>query len=257
MEKRVKIYLGIGAILILISLLPIIEAYQLHHNRQQAYKERLLTELIIDEHNINEVNADDNINVDMISVEHIFTDDKGKEIVAHSLKDYQQLMKTSQTYRRTYQLDDQSIQIIEQIAKKRVKEIYINKDKINVDIKTREDINHHYIKTPIIFEKKISTGETLLMVFNQNKNVIQYVAIQSHAKNINGKTTLETINLDGVWNNRLNLVGFKILPEQHISHYIFYLFIFYPLLTLILGIFLCYICYLRVKMKRAERKRQL
>lgn len=93
MEKRVKIYLCIAAILILLSLLPLLEAYMLHSNRQTANNERLLTELTIDKKNITEVNAADNINVDMISVEHIFTDDKGKEIVAHNMDGYQKLMK--------------------------------------------------------------------------------------------------------------------------------------------------------------------
>ncbi|QYA43463.1 hypothetical protein KYI11_06050 [Macrococcoides bohemicum] len=252
MEKRVKIYLCIAAILILLSLLPLLEAYMLHSNRQTANNERLLTELTIDKKNITEVNAADNINVDMISVEHIFTDDKGKEIVAHNLDGYQKLMKKSVSYSRTYQLGDQTIQITENINKKRVSEILINKMKVNINIKTIQQLNNHYVYTPLIFEKKIATGETLLMLMQQNKEDIRYIGLQSHDDNTVGKTTLEAIDLDGVWNNRMNLVGFNTLPKQHLSYYIFHLFIFYPLLTLILGLFLCYICYLRVKTTRVK-----
>lgn len=252
MEKRVKIYLCIAAILILLSLLPLLEAYMLHSNRQNANNERLLTELTIDKKNITEVNAADNINVDMISVEHIFTDDKGKEIVAHNLDEYQKLMKKSVSYSRTYQLGDQTIQITENIHKKRVSEILINKMKVNINIKTIQQLNNHYVYTPLIFEKKIATGETLLMLMQQNKEDIRYIGLQSHDDNTVGKTTLEAIDLDGVWNNRMNLVGFNTLPKQHLSYYIFHLFIFYPLLTLILGLFLCYICYLRVKTTRVK-----
>ncbi len=252
MEKRVKIYLCIAAILILLSLLPLLEAYMLHSNRQTANNERLLTELTIDKKNITEVNAADNINVDMISVEHIFTDDKGKEIVAHNLDGYQKLMKKSVSYSRTYQLGDQTIQITENINKKRVSEILINKMKVNINIKTIQQLNNHYVYTPLIFEKKIATGETLLMLMQQNKEDIRYIGLQSHDDNAVGKTTLEAIDLDGVWNNRMNLVGFNTLPKQHLSYYIFHLFIFYPLLTLILGLFLCYICYLRVKTTRVK-----
>lgn len=252
MEKRVKIYLCIAAILILLSLLPLLEAYMLHSNRQTANNERLLTELTIDKKNITEVNAADNINVDMISVEHIFTDDKGKEIVAHNLDEYQKLMKKSVSYSRTYQLGDQTIKITENINKKRVSEILINKMKVNINIKTIQQLNNHYVYTPLIFEKKIATGETLLMLMQQNKEDIRYIGLQSHDDNTVGKTTLEAIDLDGVWNNRMNLVGFNALPKQHLSYYIFHLFIFYPLLTLILGLFLCYICYLRVKTTRVK-----
>lgn len=252
MEKRVKIYLCIAAILILLSLLPLFEAYMLHSNRQNANNERLLTELTIDKKNITEVNAADNINVDMISVEHIFTDDKGKEIVAHNLDGYQKLMNKSVSYSRTYQLGDQTIQITENINKKRVSEILINKMKVNINIKTIQQLNNHYVYTPLIFEKKITTGETLLMLMQQNKEDIRYIGLQSHDDNTVGKTTLEAIDLDGVWNNRMNLVGFNTLPKQHLSYYIFHLFIFYPLLTLILGLFLCYICYLRVKTTRVK-----
>lgn len=252
MEKRVKIYLCIAAILILLSLLPLLEAYMLHSNRQTANNERLLTELTINKKNITEVNAADNINVDMISVEHIFTDDKGKEIVAHNLDEYQKLMKKSVSYSRTYQLGDQTIKITENINKKRVSEILINKMKVNINIKTIQQLNNHYVYTPLIFEKKIATGETLLMLMQQNKEDIRYIGLQSHDDNTVGKTTLEAIDLDGVWNNRMNLVGFNILPKQHLSYYIFHLFIFYPLLTLILGLFLCYICYLRVKTTRMK-----
>lgn len=252
MEKRVKIYLCIAAILILLSLLPLLEAYMLHSNRQNANNERLLTELTIDKKNITEVNAADNINVDMISVEHIFTDDKGKEIVAHNLDGYQKLMKKSVSYSRTYQLGDQTIRITENINKKRVSEILINKMKVNINIKTIQQLNNHYVYTPLIFEKKIATGETLLMLMQQNKEDIRYIGLQSHDDNTVGKTTLEAIDLDGVWNNRMNLVGFNTLPKQHLSYYIFHLFIFYPLLTLILGLFLCYICYLRVKTTRVK-----
>lgn len=252
MEKRVKIYLCIAAILILLSLLPLLEAYMLHSNRQNANNERLLTELTIDKKNITEVNAADNINVDMISVEHIFTDDKGKEIVAHNLDEYQKLMKKSVSYSRTYQLGDQTIQITENIHKKRVSEILINKMKVNINIKTIQQLNNHYVYTPLIFEKKIATGETLLMLMQQNKEDIRYIGLQSHDDNTVGKTTLEAIDLGGVWNNRINLVGFNTLPKQHLSYYIFHLFIFYPLLTLILGLFLCYICYLRVKTTRVK-----
>lgn len=252
MEKRVKIYLCIAAILILLSLLPLLEAYMLHSNRQNANNERLLTELTIDKKNITEVNAADNINVDMISVEHIFTDDKGKEIVAHNLDGYQKLMKKSVSYSRTYQLGDQTIQITENIHKKRVSEILINKMKVNINIKTIQQLNNHYVYTSLIFEKKIATGETLLMLMQQNKEDIRYIGLQSHDDNTVGKTTLEAIDLDGVWNNRMNLVGFNTLPKQHLSYYIFHLFIFYPLLTLILGLFLCYICYLRVKTTRVK-----
>ena len=252
MEKRVKIYLCIAAILILLSLLPLLEAYMLHSNRQTANNERLLTELTIDKKNITEVNAADNINVDMISVEHIFTDDKGKEIVAHNLDGYQKLMKKSVSYSRTYQLGDQTIQITENINKKRVSEILINKMKVNINIKTIQQLNNHYVYTSLIFEKKIATGETLLMLMQQNKEDIRYIGLQSHDDNTVGKTTLEAIDLDGVWNNRMNLVGFNTLPKQHLSYYIFHLFIFYPLLTLILGLFLCYICYLRVKTTRVK-----
>ncbi len=252
MEKRVKIYLCIAAILILLSLLPLLEAYMLHSNRQTANNERLLTELTIDKKNITEVNAADNINVDMISVEHIFTDDKGKEIVAHSMDEYQKLMKKSVSYSRTYQLGDQTIQFTENINKKRVSEILINKKKVNINIKTIQQLNNHYVYTSLIFEKKIATGETLLMLMQQNKEDIRYIGLQSHDDNTVGKTTLEAIDLDGVWNNRMNLVGFNTLPKQHLSYYIFHLFIFYPLLTLILGLFLCYICYLRVKTTRVK-----
>lgn len=252
MEKRVKIYLCIAAILILLSLLPLLEAYMLHSNRQTANNERLLTELTIDKKNITEVNAADNINVDMISVEHIFTDDKGKEIVAHNMDGYQKLMKKSVSYSRTYQLGDQTIQFTENINKKRVSEILINKKKVNINIKTIQQLNNHYVYTPLIFEKKIATGETLLMLMQQNKEDIRYIGLQSHDDNTVGKTTLEAIDLDGVWNNRMNLVGFNTLPKQHLSYYIFHLFIFYPLLTLILGLFLCYICYLRVKTTRVK-----
>ncbi|ATD30520.1 hypothetical protein ACN5ZK_09685 [Macrococcoides bohemicum] len=252
MEKRVKIYLCIAAILILLSLLPLLEAYMLHSNRQTANNERLLTELTIDKKNITEVNAADNINVDMISVEHIFTDDKGKEIVAHNMDGYQKLMKKSVSYSRTYQLGDQTIQFTENINKKRVSEILINKKKVNINIKTIQQLNNHYVYTSLIFEKKIATGETLLMLMQQNKEDIRYIGLQSHDDNTVGKTTLEAIDLDGVWNNRMNLVGFNTLPKQHLSYYIFHLFIFYPLLTLILGLFLCYICYLRVKTTRVK-----
>lgn len=252
MEKRVKIYLCIAAILILLSLLPLLEAYMLHSNRQTANNERLLTELTIDKKNITEVNAADNINVDMISVEHIFTDDKGKEIVAHNMDGYQKLMKKSVSYSRTYQLGDQTIQFTENINKKRVSEILINKNKVNINIKTIQQLNNHYVYTSLIFEKKIATGETLLMLMQQNKEDIRYIGLQSHDDNTVGKTTLEAIDLDGVWNNRMNLVGFNTLPKQHLSYYIFHLFIFYPLLTLILGLFLCYICYLRVKTTRVK-----
>ncbi|MFC6119041.1 hypothetical protein ACFPVV_10495 [Macrococcoides bohemicum] len=252
MEKRVKIYLCIAAILILLSLLPLLEAYMLHSNRQTANNERLLTELTIDKKNITEVNAADNINVDMISVEHIFTDDKGKEIVAHSMDEYQKLMKKSVSYSRTYQLGDQTIQFTENINKKRVSEILINKKKVNINIKTIQQLNNHYVYTPLIFEKKIATGETLLMLMQQNKEDIRYIGLQSHDDNTVGKTTLEAIDLDGVWNNRMNLVGFNTLPKQYLSYYIFHLSIFYPLLTLILGLFLCYICYLRVKTTRVK-----
>lgn len=252
MEKRVKIYLCIAAILILLSLLPLLEAYKLHSNRQSANNERLLTELTIDNKNITEVNAADNINVDMISVEHIFIDDKGKEIVAHNMDEYKKLMKKSVSYSRMYQLDDQTLQITENINKKRVSEILINKKKVNINIKTIQQLNNHYVNTPLIFEKKIETGETLLMLMQQNKEDIRYIGLQSHDDNTVGKTTLDAIDLDGVWNNRINLVGFTTLPKQYLSHYFFHLFIFYPLLTLILGLFLCYICYLRVKTTRVK-----
>ncbi|MCE4957222.1 hypothetical protein [Macrococcoides caseolyticum] len=255
MEKRVKIYLGVAAILILLSLLPLLEAYQLHNNRQIASKERLLTELSIDKNNIRAVIANDNINVDMITVEHIFKDAKGKEIVAHKNVDYNRLMKKSATYTRSYQIGDQIVQLIEDIQDKRVKTIIINKKKVNVDIRTQKQLNNHYINTRVIYEKKIATGETLLMVMAQHKEEIQYIGMRSHRDNLIGKTTLEKIDLDGAWNNRLNLVGFETLPKQHMNHYFFNLFIFYPLLTLILGLFLCYICYLRVKMTREERMR--
>ncbi|UTH17352.1 hypothetical protein [Macrococcus epidermidis] len=252
MEKRVKIYLCIAAILILLSLLPLLEAYKLHSNRQGANNERLLTELTIDKKNITEVKAADNINVDMISVEHIFIDDKGKEIVAHNMDEYQRLMKKSKIYSREYQLGDQALILTEDISKKRVKEIRVNKQKVNMKIKTIQQLNNHYVNTPLIFEKKIATGETLLMLMQQNKEDIRYIGLQSHDDNTVGKTTLESIDLDGVWNNRINLVGFNTLPKQHLSHYIFHLFIFYPLLTLILALFLCYICYLRVKTTRMK-----
>lgn len=252
MEKRVKIYLCIAAILILLSLVPLLEAYKLHSNRQTANNERLLTELTIDQKNITEVKAADNINVDMISVEHIFIDDKGKEIVAHNMDEYQKLMKKSVSYSRMYQLDDQNLQITENINKKRVSEILINKKKVNINIKTIQQLNNHYVNTPLIFEKKIATGETLLMIMQQHKEDIRYIGLQSHDDNTVGKTTLDAIDLDGLWNNRINLVGFTTLPKQHLSHYFFHLFIFYPLLTLILGLFLCYICYLRVKTTRVK-----
>lgn len=131
-------------------------------------------------------------------------------------------------------------------------EILINKKKVNINIKTIQQLNNHYVYTSLIFEKKIATGETLLMLMQQNKEDIRYIGLQSHDDNTVGKTTLEAIDLDGVWNNRMNLVGFNTLPKQHLSYYIFHLFIFYPLLTLILGLFLCYICYLRVKTTRVK-----
>lgn len=252
MEKRVKIYLGFAAILILLSLLPLLEAYKLHSNRQAANSKYLLTELTIDKNNITEVNASDNINVDMIAVEHIFTDDKGKETAAHTHEAYQSLMRKSVYYSRTYQLEDQTLQLTENIHKKRVSEILINKRKVNINIKTMQQLNNHYVNTPLIFEKKIASGETLLMLMQQDKEDIRYIGLRSHADNMVGKTTLNKIDLDGVWNNRINLVGFTALPRQHLSHYIFNLFIFYPLLTLILGLFLCYICYLRVKTTRVK-----
>lgn len=226
MEKRVKIYLGIAAILILLSLMPLLEAYKLHNNRQVARHERLLTELTIDKQNITQVNAADNINVDMISVEHIFVDAKGKEIVAHNMDDYNKLINTSTSYIRTYQLGDQILQITESLKDKLVSEVKLNKKKTKLKIKTNDTINQHYIKTPIIYEKKIKTGETLLMLMQQTKQDIQYIGMQSHTDNMIGKTTLDKIDLDGPWNNRLNLVGFETLAKQHIMHYIFYCFIF-------------------------------
>lgn len=257
MEKRVKIYLGISAILILISLLPLIEAYQQYNNRQIAKKEHLLTELTIDKSNITEVNAADNINVDSITVEHIFKDDSDKEIVAHNIKQYNDLMKRSKYYIRTYQLGDQLIQINEDIKDKQVSKIKINKQNVNVNISTQNKLNNHYINSPIIYEKFIESGETLLMVMHQDKDVIQYIGMHSHTNNMIGKISLDMIDIDGVWNNRMNLVGFKTLPKQHLSFYIFNVFIFYPLITLILGLFLCYICILRIKMTSEERMRKL
>ncbi|WP_414052671.1 hypothetical protein [Macrococcus animalis] len=255
MEKHVKLYLGIATILILMSILPLLDAYQLHNNKQIAAKERLLSTIEINKNNITEVSAEENINVDMITVEHIFQDHKNKETVAHNVSQYDKLMKESKYYIRTYQLSDQLIQLKEDIKAKKVNELIINKKKINTNIKTNRSLYHHYVDSPIIYEKKIATGETLIMLMHQTKRDIHYIGMASHSDNIIGKITLKQIDLDGIWNNRINIVGFDILSEQHLSHYFFNVFIFYPLLTLILGVFLCYICYLRVKMTREERMR--
>lgn len=255
MEKRVKLYLVIATILILISLLPLLDAYQLHNNKQIAAKERLLSTININKKNITEVSADDNINVDMITVEHIFQDYNNKETVAHDVSQYDKLMNESKYYIRTYQLSGQLIQLKEDIKAKKVNEIIINKKKIYTNIKTNRSLNHHYVDSPIIYEKQIATGETLIMLMHETKKDIQFIGMASHSDNMIGRITLKQMGLDGIWNNRMNLVGFNLLPQQHLSHYFFNVFIFYPLLTLILGLFLCYICYLRVKMTREERMR--
>lgn len=246
MEKKLQLFLSSSLILILLSFLPLYEAFDIYKNKSDANQQYIVSNMTINPKNIDEATAKD-VDVSGVSFTHEFVSMDNKPVLVHDLKAYQHAFKNNKIYNRTIEYDNQKIEIEVDLKKRVVNKITIDKKETHPEIKVNENINQLLDNSKMLFEKgRISGNAGLLLIHEKDASYETYL-LANHQASQYFNQNKEAIKHNGVWLNRLIEADFKLLKTQKISHYVFILFIFYPLLTMIFGLFLLYICILRIR----------